>query len=258
MRGGHASCRLRATSRRWAARRCCRGCSDSSATWASRRCSAPALLRRLLRGPADRQLLPAPAGGGRAQCRLRADVAAHQAGAKASDGAFRFLLRRIRRHGCSPSSRSQSIGLVLAPGRDRACSRRASTASATPWRRTICTSPRPMSRSPASSRSLPRRSMRRARRRGRDRHRGVQRRPAGGPGVDRRRRAAGRDHSRAGACSSSADRACRDWRSLIVDRRVLRLPLAADTVAAHSAVQRTRAASSRSPCRAWSRPASRS
>ena len=105
--GGHASCRLRATSPRSAARRSLsRLLGFVRDMGIAARARRRRLLRRLLRGPADRQLLPAPAGRGRAQCRLRADVAADQAGAKAR-AAPPILPRGAGARCCSRSARSR-------------------------------------------------------------------------------------------------------------------------------------------------------
>ena len=156
--------------------------------------------------------------------------------------------------------------------RSSACSRPASTGSAMHWQPTIFGSSRPMWRSPASSRSWPRRSTRRAAWSRRPRHRRLQRRAAARAGMDRRLRrdAAIRGRRDARVC----DRARRDRAAAGTGAGFLRLRRsgadgAPDRRAAAKRLERrasyaaastfppTRGASSCSPFPAWSLPAFR-
>ena len=112
-------------SRRSAARPCCRGCSASCATCViAAVLGAGALSDAYLRGPADPQPVPPPAGGRRAQRRLRADVAAHprprrRATARAGSAktCSALMLARARRpRACSCIVFAPVRRALLAPG----------------------------------------------------------------------------------------------------------------------------------------------
>ena len=177
--GGHASCRLRAMSRRWAARR---------------------LLSRLLGFVRDMgiaavlgagvisdaffaalqitNLVPPAAGRRRAQCRLRADVAAHQAG-EGERGACRFFDERVRAPMRARRRRAHADRALVRARRDRPARARLRRRAACLGAVTICTSPIALCRARRGGRRRCRDSQcGRPRRRRRAGHRGIQRRAA--------------------------------------------------------------------------------
>ena len=127
--GGSQSCRLRATSRRSAARRLCRGSSAFCATCWSRPCWARARLPdAYLRRAGPEPFSPA-AGGRRAERGLRADVAAPP-GIEGGGSRARRFARMCWARSASRSPRSRAVravragaGALLAPGFQPAASR---------------------------------------------------------------------------------------------------------------------------------------